>query len=101
MRSMVYAIMDRQGINHDELITHWEACQYLSHQGSEAKLKNIPQLAKDKIASFYKECRRLKIYPNRPDDLEMKFYELVSYEEAWKRSKILAASKSQSEMEPA
>lgn len=101
MRSMVYSLMIRHGITDDDLIIHWEACQYLSHQGSEAKLKSIPQSDRDKIARFYQECRRSKIYPDRPRDEKMGFYEMVSYEEAWKRSEKLQAPDSLAEMEPA
>jgi hypothetical protein len=101
MKSMIYAMMLRHGVTHDDLIIHWEAHEYLSYQGSGSKLKSIPQTTRDKIAKFYQECRRSNIYPNRPRDEEMGFYEMISYEEACKRSKKLAASKSQAEMEPA
>jgi hypothetical protein len=97
---LVESLMEKFELTHEELVSHWEAHDYLSRHGSEVKLKKIPSWVREKIAALYAECRSKGIYPMRPQEGKMEFLDLVSYEEGWKRSRKLRAPESLAEMEP-
>jgi len=47
----------------EELLSHGEACDYLSYRGSDLKLKGIPEETRNKIALVYKKMRAKFFYP--------------------------------------
>jgi len=77
------SIITEFGLDHDDLIKHWDAHQHLSYTGSEAKLKKINNDVRTNCTKLYRFLRENNIYPAKPVEGKMKFKQTTDYYHYW------------------
>jgi hypothetical protein len=74
-----------ENLTESDVIRYIEATEWLSNEGSDQKLKIIPEQTQNKIAQLFKRLREIGIYPSSLKNNKLQWQEITTYQEGWYR----------------